>query len=188
MARILKPSIVLLLILAAIFVGCNKTAPASGVSSNTSASGSEGKAAASTNSSSATQPEGSSAEKPAQPASAADENPDPAKMIGRFKMTQVHKDGVVSMISERNVEISFSPDGSYSRTSKAKDKDKAVHDDHGQYRIENGNQLVLSIQVSKKTIHNPPIEKRHKIGLSKDGEELRMITEKGDVAVFRRVK
>jgi hypothetical protein len=63
-----------------------------------------------------------------------------------------------------------------------------MHDDHGQYRIENGDQLVLTIQMSKKTIHNPPIEKRHRITLSRDGEELQMISDKGDAAVFRKVR
>jgi hypothetical protein len=112
--------------------------------------------------------------------------PDPVKMLGTYEMVQVQKEGVVSMISERKVEIRFSPDGTYSRFSRV--KDKSVHDDHGQYRIENGDQLVLTIQVSKKTIHNPPIEKRHKISLSLDGDELKMISENGDLALFRKAR
>jgi hypothetical protein len=123
---------------------------------------------------------------PSTGAAASSELPDPVKMIGTYEMTQVQKEGVVSMISERKVEIRFSPDGTYSRFSKV--KDKSVHDDHGQYRIENGDQLVLTIQVSKKVIHNPPIEKRHKISLSLDGDELKMISENGDLALFRKVR
>src|SRR6185503_5176442 len=128
----------------------------------------------------------SQGEKTASKDTSTQANPDPVKMIGKYQMVQVQKGGVVSMISQRKVEIAFSPNGTYSRVSKA--NDKSVHDDQGQYRIENGDQLVLTIQVSKKTIHNPPIEKRHKISLSLDGEELRMISETGDIAVFRKVR
>jgi len=100
-------------------------------------------------------------------------------------MVQVQKAGVVNMLTEARSEITFIPDGTYSRLSKL--KDRVIHDDHGQYRIENGQYLVLTIQISKKNIHNPPLEKRHKISLSSDGEELKMISENGDIAVFHKI-
>jgi len=124
--------------------------------------------------------------KPADNNAASNEPADPTKMLGTYQMVQVQKGGVVNMLSQAKSEITFIPDGTYSRLSKV--SGKVIHDDHGQYRIEGGEYLVLTIQISKKNIHNPPLEKRHKISLSRDGEELKMISENGDIAVFHKIK
>ena len=124
--------------------------------------------------------------KPADNNAASNEPADPTKMLGTYQMVKVEKAGVVNMLSQAKSEITFIPDGTYSRLSKV--SGKVIHDDHGQYRIEGGEYLVLTIQISKKNIHNPPLEKRHKISLSRDGEELKMISENGDIAVFHKIK
>ena len=189
MIRINKLRILIIALLALIPAGCKKEESAAVSNSTPSTSSSEARPSTpvTSNSNSTAQPDSpapsdKSAGSPAAPNTVAD----PAKMIGTYEITQVQKEGVVVMLSESKTQITFSPEGTYTRVSKR--KDEAVHDDQGRYRIEGGDQLVLTIQMSKKTIHDPPIEKRHKISLSEDGEELKMISDKGDIAIFRKIK
>ncbi len=166
--------------------GCNKGAATSNSDAKPAASNSNPAASGSPASSASAQANSNaSGAKPADNA-ASNEPADPAKLLGTYQMIQVQKGGVVNMLSQAKSEITFIPDGTYSRLSKV--SGKVIHDDHGQYRIEDGQYLVLTIQISKKNIHNPPLEKRHKISLSSDGEELKMISENGDIAVFHKIR
>lgn len=188
MAIINKPAILIIVLLSVPLAGCNKGA----ATSNSDSKPNSNSAAISTtpgppDSSSAAQANSNTADgKPADNSAASNIPADPAKMLGTYQMVQVQRAGVVNMLSESKTEITFSPEGTYSRLSKV--KEKIIHDDQGQYRIEGGEYLVLTIQVSKKTIHNPPIEKKHKISLSRDGEELKMISDNGNMAVFHKIR
>lgn len=91
------------------------------------------------------------------------------------------------MISGGNsTEFSFRPDGTYARVSRL--GGKVDHSDSGEFRIEDGKQLVLRIRVWKKKFQTPTVEKKHDISLSPDGTELRMTGKDGKVAVFRRTR
>ena len=162
--------------------GCNKGAATSNSDAKPAASNSNPAASATPASQANSNASGA---KPADNA-ASNEPADPTKMLGTYQMVKVEKAGVVNMLSQAKSEITFIPDGTYSRLSRV--SGKVIHDDHGQYRIEDGQYLVLTIQISKKNIHNPPLEKRHKISLSRDGEELKMISENGDIAVFHKIR
>lgn len=183
MAMINKSAILIIALLIVPLAGCNKGAATSNSDAKPAASNSNGATDPATPSNSSAQANSNaSGAKPAE----SNEPADPTKMLGTYQMVQVQKAGVVNMLSEARSEITFIPDGTYSRLSKV--KDKVIHDDHGQYRIEGGQYLVLTIQISKKNIHNPPLEKRHKISLSSDGEELKMISDNGDTAVFHKIR
>ena len=109
----------------------------------------------------------------------------PGKLLGSYTIAEVHEKGVVTMIPHQiATQITFLPDGTFSRTSKA--RDKANFKDSGQFVIEGQDQLILKIVMSRGTIQQPAVEKRHKFSLSEDGMELRMIAKDGKVAVFRR--
>ncbi len=180
MAMINKSAILIIALLILPLAGCKKGAATLNSDEKPAASNSNSQTSAATSPSQANS--NASGAKPVE----SNEPADPAKMLGTYQMVQVQKAGVVNMLSQAKSEITFIPDGSYSRLSKL--KDRVIHDDHGQYRIEGGQYLVLTIQISKKNIHNPPLEKRHKISLSSDGEELKMISENGDIAVFHKIK
>ena len=107
------------------------------------------------------------------------------KLVGSYTIAEVHEKGVVTMIPHQiATQITFLPDGSFSRTSKA--RDKANFKDSGQFVIEGQDQLILKIVMSRGQIQQPAVEKRHKFSLSEDGMELKMIAKDGKVAVFRR--
>jgi hypothetical protein len=184
MEMINKPAILIIALLILPLAGCNKGAATSNSDAKPATSNSNSGTNSATSGSSASAQANSNAS--SDNSATSNEPADPAKMLGTYQMVQVQKAGVVNMLSQARSEITFIPDGTYSRLSKV--KDKVIHDDHGQYRIEGGQYLVLTIQISKKTIHNPPLEKRHKISLSSDGEELKMISENGDIAVFHKIR
>ncbi|HWN97874.1 MAG TPA: hypothetical protein VNS63_01235 [Blastocatellia bacterium] len=115
------------------------------------------------------------------------------KLHGAYVMSEIHDKGVVNLISEFKTVIYFSADGTYSRASSK--KGTVYHTDSGQYRVDGDDKLVLTIQMSKgvgrtkameNQIHNPPLQKTHKFTLSAGGEELRMTSDDGKVALFRR--
>lgn len=186
-----KSAILIIALLIVPLAGCNKGAATSNnnakpaVSNSSSGTGSPASGSPDSGSSAQANSNASGA-KPADNSAASNEQVDPAKILGTYQMVQVQKAGVVNMLSHAKSIMTFIPDGTYSRVSKV--QDKVIHDDQGQYRIEDGQYLVLTIMVSKKNIHNPPLEKRHKISLSLDGEELKMISENGDIAVFHKIK
>jgi len=99
------------------------------------------------------------------------------------------KGGVVNIISENKTVIHFDEDGSYSRASS--NKGRLYHTDSGHYRIESADKLVLTIRMSKtgseNKVHNPPLQKPHQFSLSQNGEELRMTSADGKVALFQRI-
>ncbi|MEK6301148.1 MAG: hypothetical protein AABO41_10540 [Acidobacteriota bacterium] len=114
----------------------------------------------------------------------------PPQLAGTYVMSEVQeKGGVLNIISENKTVIHFDADGSYSRASS--NKGRLYHTDSGDYRIEGSDKLVLTIRMSKggseNKIHNPPLQKPHQFTLSSNGEELRMTSSDGNVALFRRI-
>lgn len=110
------------------------------------------------------------------------------QLAGAYEMSEVHDKGVVNLMSEMKTVIKFAGDGTYIRA--ASKKGKIYHTDSGTYRIDGSDKLVLTIQMSQggmeRKIHNKPISKTHKFTLSSNGEELRLISDDGKVALFRR--
>jgi hypothetical protein len=123
--------------------------------------------------------------KPGEPPLAGSSQP-----LGTYVMSEVHDKGIVSIISEVKTVIRFSPDGSYDRSSSK--QGTPFHNDWGHYRVEGDDKLILSIEMSKQKldnkVHNPPLQKTHKFTLSPDGQELRLTTDDGKTAVFRRTE
>ena len=117
---------------------------------------------------------------------ASDTNNPAPKLSGTYAMTEVHAGGVVTMISQAKTEITFTTDGSYTRISKR--NNNIYHSDAGQYRLEGNDQIVLIIKIGKGKVYNPPLERKHAFTLSRDGEELKMSSDEGKVAIFRKVK
>jgi hypothetical protein len=117
-------------------------------------------------------------------ATPASETTGPPKLIGTYEAREVEDKGVVTMISQIKTIIVFTGDGSYSRVSQK--EGRTYHSDSGQFHIEAPDKLVLSIQVSDKNIKSPALTKTHKFSLSSDGDELRLISEKGATATYRR--
>lgn len=111
------------------------------------------------------------------------------QLIGTYESREVHSGGVVTVISKLRTTWLFSSDGKYSRVSEV--NGKMYHGDSGIFRIEAPDKLVLTIQVTgvknKRKPQIPAVEKAHKYTLSPDGDELRLISEKGSVGVFQRV-
>ena len=180
MKRIYKTSI-LIILLTAWLGGCknaatstnNEAKPAQPPSNSNAASG---------------QPVGNgnaSAEKSSAAASASDSS-NASKLFGTYEMSEVHSGGVVNMISEMKTELTFLSDGNYMRVSKR--KGKPYHSDAGSYRIDGSDHLVLMIKIAKQKVYDPPLERKHSFTLSRDGEELRMTSDDGKIAVFRKVR
>jgi hypothetical protein len=112
-----------------------------------------------------------------------------SQLLGEYEMREIRDRGVVTMVSAIKTKIFFMADGSYSRVSKR--DGRTYHSDSGRFRIESPDKLVLSIQLSgqgaNQTIQNPAIEKTHKFNLSPDGDELKLTSDKGSVAVYHRL-
>lgn len=111
---------------------------------------------------------------------------DLSKLFGTYAMSEVHSGGVVNMISQLKTQITFLADGTYSRISMR--KGNVYHSDAGDFRVEGNDHLVLLIKFAKQKVYNPPLERRHSFSLSRDGEELKMTSDDGKVAVFRKVR
>jgi hypothetical protein len=177
--RIRHYSPLVLLFLTLVLVSCNRTSSATNAK--------PGKPENATAAAPQTGNQGAAAPKPADatPAKAPEAAP---KLAGAYVMAEVHDKGVVNIISELKTVIYFAGDGTYSRSSSK--KDLVYHTDSGLYRIQGEDQLVLTIQMSKtgaeRKIHSTPINKTHKFNLSSNGEELRMTSDDGKVALFRR--
>lgn len=198
MKRIQIIATVVIALFAIAFFGCSKGAPASGnepkaANSNAAASpltpAKNASATANTPAPSVSPTNANSnaaAAKPAESSTATEGPVDVSKLVGVYEMVQVQKEGVVSMISQLKTRITFNTEGTYRRESRV--KGKIYHDDTGQFRVENGDQLVLVIQMSKKHVISPRIEKRQKISLSPDGEEMKLTSNDGGTAVFRKVR
>jgi hypothetical protein len=180
MKRIYKTSI-LILLLAAGLGGCKNAATST--SDETKPAQSASNSSLATNQSATNS--NASAEKSSASADAADTN-NGSKLFGTYEMREVHSDGVVNMISEMKTELTFLSDGNYTRISKR--KGKPYHSDAGSYRIEGNDQLVLLIKIAKQRVYDPPLERKHNFTLSRDGEELRMTSDDGKIAVFRKVR
>lgn len=172
----------LLLLLAAGLAGCKNAA------TSTSNQASPAQTATSNSNAPASQPaaNGNAPTEKAPGAATAAEANAVSKLYGTYSMTEVHSAGVVNMISQLKTQITFLSDGTYSRISMR--KGNVYHSDAGIFRVEGNDQLVLLIKFARQKVHNPPLERRHSFTLSRDGEELRMTSDDGKVAVFRKIK
>ncbi len=174
------PSILLGLLMLTLF-GCNAKEPASNTATKTSKvdNSNTADASADRNTNSSTQANSPSTTAPAGA----------PKLLGTYESREVHDQGVVTLITQLKTLWMFSADGTYSRVSEV--KGRPYHADSGTFQIEPPDKLVLSIQVTgpktNRHIQNPPLSKTHKFSLSPDGEELRLTSEKGSVAIFVRV-
>lgn len=111
-------------------------------------------------------------------------SPSPPALVGAYEAREVQDKGVVTLMSAVSTVIYFSPEGTYSRVSQ---KDgKVYHRDSGTFRIQPPDKLLLTIQTSDRKIQSPPLDRTHTFSLSADGEELRLTSDKGAIAVFRR--
>jgi uncharacterized protein (DUF2147 family) len=120
---------------------------------------------------------------PATQAESAPKAKEAPKLIGTYEATEVHSGGVITMISSVKTSITFLADGSYSRVSEV--EHKPSHTDAGDFRIE-GDKLVLMTKLSESKVFKPPREVTYTFELSPDGEELKLTSAKGNVAIFRR--
>lgn len=185
----LSTTSILLLLLAIGLVGCRNA----GTSTNnqTSSANNQTNAAQQTPSNSNAaddkQPTNSSAatQSPSGTSAVGNAN-DVAKLFGTYAMSEVHSGGVVNMISQMKTQITFLSDGTYSRISMR--HGNVYHADAGNFRVEGNDQLVLLIKFARQKVNNPPLERRHSFTLSRDGEELKMTSADGKVAVFRKIK
>ncbi len=113
----------------------------------------------------------------------------PPQLLGTYESREVESEGVVTMISQLKIMFVFSADGSYARESQV--NGKAYHADSGSFRIQPPDKLILSIQVTglktQRKMQSPPLTKTHVFTLSSDGNELKMTSDKGKTAIFRRV-
>lgn len=173
--------VVLLFVATLVVVSCNGKSPATNATPGTPEK----------SNAAAPQTGPATAGEPAKPAEATSAKGPAAapRLAGAYVMTEVHDKGVVTIISELTSVIHFAADGTYSRSSSNK-KGTVYHTDSGTYRVEGEDGLVLTIQMSKdgmeRKIHSTPLKKTHKFTLSSNGEELRMISDDGKVALFRR--
>jgi len=105
------------------------------------------------------------------------------RLEGTFVVSEVQKEGVINIVTMAKTYITFFRDGSYMRISQR--KGKTVHTDTGVYRTD-GDKLVLMIQLGDGTIYNPPREVAHTYSLSSDGQELKLTSSKGNLAIFKK--
>ncbi|HKG23737.1 MAG TPA: hypothetical protein VKC34_17685 [Blastocatellia bacterium] len=109
----------------------------------------------------------------------------PVLLSGVYTIAEVEEKGVVKMWPPDNkIEFTFSPDGTYAR--KAMIRGRVDHADTGQYRVEGGNRLILSIVSSDNKVQNPAKEIRHTIALSADGDSIKLTAKDGKAATFRK--
>lgn len=187
--------VILTTILAAfvfLFVGCKASETPSNTAARTAASP-VSNANATNNSNQSVKPADSNRNAEATKTSVAPTDSakpkDPSQLIGTYESREVRSEGVVTVMSKLRTIWMFSGDGSYSRVSQV--NGKTYHSDSGQFHIEEPDKLVLSIQVTgqkaNRKMQNPPMVKTHKYTISPDGDELRLISDKGSVGIFQRV-
>ena len=172
--------------------GCKSTETASGNEAR-SAPPASSNAGSSDNSNRSTQAEArndNSAVATSKDVSAPQEKADSSpQLVGTYEAREIQEKGIVTLVSKIKTVISFSPEGTYSRVSQA--GGQTYHSDSGLFRIEKPDKLVLTIQLSREKsipkIQSPPLRRIHIFSLSPDGEELKLTSGKGTVAVFRRI-
>lgn len=111
--------------------------------------------------------------------------PEPPKLLGTYEAREVENKGVVTMISKIKTLFLFRADGTYSRVSQV--NGKTYHSDSGQFRIEEPDKLVITIQVDNNNMKTPAVVKTQRFRLSPDGNELKLISvKKESTATFQR--
>lgn len=178
---------IVLLSLPALLVGCKAKQTPSGNTASESPAISANKNSPGNSSDSGPQADtNSNARSPKEAAdSSTPQKNDPPKLIGSYEAREVDAKGVITLMTEAKTTFLFSADGSYTRISQ--DKGKTYHKDSGTFSIQPPDKLVLTIQVSDKDIKMPPVSKTHTFSLSADGDELKLTSERGNTATFRRV-
>lgn len=123
---------------------------------------------------------------PANDNRGAEAKPLSQRIAGAYILGEVHKGGVVTMISpELKTILALTSDGGYTRI--ASKEGRMYRRDSGTYRVEEPDKIELTIQNStEKGIHNPPTKRPLSFTLSEDGNELRLKNEDGSIGVFRR--
>jgi hypothetical protein len=171
-------------------IACKGGETSSGGAANSALSGSSSNGNAS-NSNRATPPQAGNDNAAPGPAVSstekkADESPE---LVGTYEAREILDKGVVTLVSKIKTTWWFSPDQTYSRVSQV--GGNTYHSDSGTFQIAKPDRLLLAIQFSRERstpkIHNPPLRRTHSFSLSPDGEELRLTSGKGSVAVFRRI-
>jgi hypothetical protein len=172
---------ILLVSLLSLLVGCKSGEPASNAAAKSAPADNSNQAMSSAGGKTNASSQGN--------ANASAKASEPAQLLGTFESREVLDQGVVTLITQLRTLWMFSADGSYSRVSEV--KGKPYHADSGNFRVEQPDKLVLTIQITglkgKREIQNPPLTKTHIFSLSPDGEELRLTSAKGSVGIFRRV-
>lgn len=178
----MKSTIASLLILMSLILGAcgKKDSPKAGTANQNSQAASNSSATAASTNAQGVQQAAPTAQQPG--ASGNSGSPAP-QLVGTYEVAEVHSGGVINIMTQAKTSISFFRDGTYSRLSEAPRGPK--HTDTGDFRVE-GDKLVLLVKLSEGKIFNPPHETTHTFELSPDGEELRLTSSKGNVAVFHR--
>src|SRR5262249_9212342 len=109
---------------------------------------------------------------------------DVQKLVGTYELSEMQKGGVKTIMSKIKTQIVFTSDGRYSLATTA--GGQTTHTESGQFHLE-GDSLVFSTLLWDKEIKTTPLTKRSKFSVIGDGRELRIISKKGDVAVFYRI-
>jgi hypothetical protein len=135
------------------------------------------------NVSSATSFSAANANSPGAPKSSSSPQATP-ELVGTYEIQEVHKQGVVSVMTELKTSFTFNQDSTYFRVSTI--GGKPYHRDSGDFKIVPPDKLVLSIKLSGRNIQQPPKEETHKFVLSQGGDDLRLTSSKGPTAVFKR--
>ena len=112
------------------------------------------------------------------------EIPSVQKLVGTYELNEMQKGGVTTIMSKIKTQIVFTSDGRYSLATTA--GGRTTHTESGQFHLE-GDSLVFSMVLSDKDIKTTPVTKRSKVTVIGDGRELRVISKKGNVAVFYRI-
>jgi hypothetical protein len=173
-----------LISLLSLSIGCKAKSPAANTGASPAASATTNTSSNSNRPSDASSSAANANHDKAGATPAPEQTTGPPKLIGTYEAREVEDKGVVTMLSQIKTVIVFTADGSYSRASQK--EGRIYHRDSGQFHIEGPDNLVLSIQVSDKNIKSPPLTKTHKFSLSSDGDELKLISEKGAIATYRR--
>lgn len=185
MKRVSFVSLILLVCAAFWLTGCKTTqAPSSSTANAAPSASSNANASESSSKTERPRDAASNANTSTQAGASAQATAEPAKLIGTYRAHEVQDKGVVTLMSAINTVIYFSPEGTYSRVSEK--EGKVYHRDSGQFRIQAPDKLLLTIQMSDRKIQSPPLERTHTFSLSSDGEELKLTSREGSVAIFRR--
>src|SRR5262249_24113590 len=173
MQFIIQRSVVVIFaaVLAACLCGCGR----SELSSNAAASNSSGSGrAASTNSPASNNQNNSgpltSSMANANASTAPKSSSATPELVGTYQLQEVHKEGVVGVMSEYKTSITFNRDSTYSRVSTR--AGKSYHTDTGDFKIVPPKKLILSLKLSDRNIQHPPKERTNNSDHHQDSDRI----------------